>query len=106
MYNERQINKCQAWTIERKIPCQIQNAQGEVITLKDPIFLRSYNSVVAIYDRDFDVIYKLPRWKFSRTTVQHFYKFARMMGDNFYTKICNEVFTGYNWEQGFSFNEY
>lgn len=64
------LNKCSCWF---STPVSVVNeVTGEVRTL---IFIRSYNTIVGIYDCEDKVYYMLGVW--SRTTSQHNWKMYR-----------------------------
>lgn len=48
--------------------------------IKDAIILTSYDSVVAVYQPQNEILYLLPRWEYSVTTISHVAKFCDEVG--------------------------
>lgn len=65
------IGRCQAWYTKT---CEANNGHRWII-------LRSYNTIVAIYDRDCACLFV--RDYYSATTVQHIHKFWREINRNY-----------------------
>lgn len=64
----RQLNKMQAWYF--KVNDVSVVLETEEVLVKNAIVLQSYESAVAIYDKDKSFMYMLPRWDYSVSTMR------------------------------------
>lgn len=96
---KKQLRKCNAYVLTDS-DCEFITAFHIEIAHEDRVFylpnhdernahtllaLISYNSLVAVYDCDCEILFLLPRWDYSVTTQSHIRKFVK---DYLNTDIC------------------